>query len=117
MAFKIIFPLFLILLTSCYSIPDLVDFDKDSWNENSCEAPRYLQQELIINQKEKLLTEGQAEIKTLFGQPDEHELYNRNQKFFYYDLRKSDCDTTEKLKRLSIRFDALDRVKEVLIIE
>lgn len=71
--------------------------------------------QFIIENQDKLLGEGQAEVKGLLGQPDEHELYRRNQKFFYYDLTptKDIC----QYRRLSIRFDALDRVKELMIIE
>ncbi|MFY0605405.1 MAG: hypothetical protein JXR10_01750 [Cyclobacteriaceae bacterium] len=114
---KLLTVLLVLGLSACYSIPDLEGFDRDSWNENACDKPRSAQQDLIIMQKEKLYKEGQAEIKTLFGQPDEHELYNRNQKFFYYNLSSPECNQEGKKLRLSIKFDALDRVKEVLIIE
>ncbi|MFT6881909.1 MAG: hypothetical protein ACI83W_001136 [Marinoscillum sp.] len=105
------------VLSGCYSIPNIEGFDQAAWDANDCQNPRINQQSLIMEQQEKLLAEGQAEIKTLFGQPDEHELYNRNQKFFYYNLSPDSCESLYQMKRLSIRFDALDRVKEVLVIE
>lgn len=107
----------IVFLSGCYSIPNIDGFDRAAWNANDCQNPRINQQSVIMEQQEKLLAEGQAEIKTLFGQPDEHELYNRNQKFFYYDLAPDSCESLYQMKRLSIRFDALDRVKEVLVIE
>ena len=107
----------LIFTFSCYSVPTLQNFDEVLWNAEitNCEDSKVALAQQIVDQKELLLGEGQAEIKSLLGQPQEHELYNRNQKFFYYDLVKGkECDAP--YKRLSIRFDALDRVKEVRII-
>lgn len=103
-------------LSGCYSIPEIDGFDESAWNAQitDCDQGKVQQAEIILDQQDLLLGEGQAEIKTLLGQPSEHELYRRNQKFFYYDLTPQSCT---EAKRLSIRFDALDRVKEVLIIE
>jgi len=105
-----------ILLNGCYSIPQIDGFDKDQWMSEitNCEENKLDQAQLLIDQVDKLYSEGEAEIKGLLGSPDEHELYQRNQKFFYYNLTLKDCPEP---KRLSLRFDALDRLKEVLIIE
>ncbi|RED93867.1 hypothetical protein [Marinoscillum furvescens] len=111
-----IFPLMLVFLSACYSTPEIDGFDAASWEHSklTCKDNRLSHAELLVSQQEKLLGEGQAEIKTLLGQPTEHELYNRNQKFFYYSLiADDDCIA----KRLSVRFDALDRVKEIRIIQ
>lgn len=106
----------ILVLSGCYSIPEIDGFDADMWKsgEINCEDHRIKQAEVLVSQSEKLLSEGEAEIKGLLGKPSEHELYNRNQKFFYYNLTDQDCPSA---KRLSIKFDALDRAKEVRIIE
>lgn len=105
-----------ILFAQCYSIPNIEGFDQGNWLQSaiSCEDNRMTQADLLVEQQGKLLGEGQAEIKTLLGQPTEHELYNRNQKFFYYQLVEGDSCAN---RRLSVRFDALDRVKEIRIIQ
>ena len=72
---------------------------------------------ILVEHKDQLLGEGQTQIKKLLGQPDEHELYKRTEKFFYYNLTPGDTCDIETPRRLSIRFDALDRAKEVMIIE
>lgn len=107
---------FLITLQGCYSIPNIEGFDSAQWNKKlkSCNDNRLSQAEILIEQADKLYAEGEAEIKTLLGNPSEHELYERNQKFFYYNLTPENCPEG---RRLSVRFDALDRVKEVMIIE
>lgn len=106
----------LMALSACYSIPTIKGFNKSEWSAklSSCSENRLDQAQVLLDNQKLLLGEGQAEIKSLLGQPTEHELYNRNQKFFYYNLTLPECVPAY---RLSVRFDALDRVKEVLIVE
>ncbi|MFT6135241.1 MAG: hypothetical protein ACJAZM_001735 [Cyclobacteriaceae bacterium] len=91
--------------------PNIEGFDSDEWEQSlsSCDSYRMEQAENLIKQKEALLTSNQNEITALLGNPSLHKLFNRNQKFFFYQL---DCENT---RRLAIRFDALGRVKEVQI--
>ena len=98
-----------------YSIPEINGFDSEAWKKSaaSCDSSKINQAIILIEQVDELLSEGEAEIKGLLGKPDEHELYNRNQKFFYYNLNDKNCPEP---KRLSIKFDALDRAKEVRIM-
>lgn len=118
MLHKFAYPAFLVLIlsfSSCYSVPEIAGFSADIWNKpiSGCDAEKLQQAEILVQEEAKLLSKGEAQIKKLLGAPDEHELYDRNQKFFYYDLNAKDCNPGQ---RLSIRFDALDRVKEVMII-
>lgn len=114
---RVFFPFILLVsISSCYQAPVIEDFDKDAWiaEPENCSGYRLAVAEEIMVSKDKqnkLLTRNQNEIKNLFGEPDKHQLFNRNQKFFFYKL---DC---EQRKELSIRFDALGRVKELQIIE
>ena len=105
----------MIFLFACYGVPHVPGFDQAKWNrEISCKQDRLDQAQLLTNHSNLLLSSSQNEITNLLGEPDEHELYNRNEKFFFYDLTMS-CDSLT-YKRLSLRFDALGRMKEIMII-
>lgn len=110
----------IVLLSSCYSSPSIEGFDKELWKTpiSYCDQDKVNLANVLVDNKDKLLGEGQTQIKKLLGQPSEHELYRRTEKFFYYNLTPGDtCTNVQTPKRLSIRFDALDRAKEVMIIE
>ena len=109
----------IVLLTGCYSTPKIEGFDKDLWKTpiKYCDQDKLELAKILEKNEDKLLGEGQTQIKKLLGQPDEHELYRRTEKFFYYNLTAGDTCNIEQQRRLSIRFDALDRAKEVVIIE
>lgn len=110
--------LFLIPLTiclSCYKAPQIDGFDTQAWKESiSCDQNRLDEANVLLANEQKLLSANQNEVQELLGNPDEHELYSRNQKFFYYNLSPK-CDSIPG-QRLSIRFDALGRVNEIQII-
>ena len=104
--------LLLLLFAGCYFAPDIPGFDQKAWELSLEECSDYRtikSKELLIGNESYLLTLNQNELKELLGLPDQHQLFNRNQKFFYYQL---DCDATHQL---AVRFDALGRVKEVTI--
>lgn len=103
----------MLLLISCYSRIDISEFDRAKWDvrRESCETGLE-QADILIANSERLLTSGEVQIKALLGEPDKHELYTRNEKFFYYHLTGDSCGVG---KKLSIRFNALDRAKEVMI--
>lgn len=100
------------ILIGCYQAPNLKDFDQEKWEKAITECTNYrlvAAKDLIDLQRQMILGLNQNEITKLFGNPTQHLLHSRNQKFFFYQL---DCDNT---KRLSLRFDALGRVKEIQI--
>lgn len=108
-----------ILLSSCYSTPTIPGFKPEVWKVpiTYCDQSKMELANVLIENKEQLLGEGQAQIKQLLGKPDEQELYRRTEKFYYYNLTPGDTCAIETSRRLSIRFDALDRAKEIMIIE
>ncbi|CAM9992082.1 unnamed protein product [Chrysoparadoxa australica] len=107
--------LFPFLFISCYQSLKIDGFDQSVWERPiTCEEDRIDEAKILMKSEKTLLESNQNEIQKLLGHPDEHELYSRNQKFFYYDLSLK-CDTLPK-KRLALRFDALGRVNEVNII-
>ncbi|MBR08258.1 MAG: hypothetical protein CMP48_11370 [Rickettsiales bacterium] len=116
---KLAIPFLTILLTGCYSLPNIPGFNQDIWQVpiTYCDQDKMDLANILVEHKDQLLGEGQTQIKKLLGQPDEHELYKRTEKFFYYNLTPGDTCDIETPRRLSIRFDALDRAKEVMIIE
>lgn len=110
----------IILLTACHSTPAVEGFDSTQWEIplQDCSDSKVQLGEILVNHQHQLLGSSQTEVKALLGKPDEHELYLRTQKFFYYNLTPGDtCTNISKPLRLSILFDALDRAKEVMIIE
>ena len=110
-----------VLFGSCgKSAIKLDGFDKAAWQSDAygCAGARMNQIELLKSYEQKLLQRSQNEIKMALGAPDEHELYERTRKFFYYYLEPgSKCgDSTNRYPRiLQIRFNALDISNEIFI--
>jgi hypothetical protein len=112
----------IILATSCGpSLPSFDNFDTLLWknDRNGCEGNRKKMMESLISQKNKLLALKESQIVSLLGRPDQNELYNRNQKFYYYYFTAApSCKKADSLQqRLELRFNALGLVKEVFITE
>jgi hypothetical protein len=109
------------LLSCGKELPNLDGIDKKSWAEdkNACLKKRTAMIETMRTEKEKLLALNEMKIVALLGKPDEHEIYKRNQKFFYYYLEPAPgCfpDTTRAVPlRLVIRFNATGLAKEVSV--
>lgn len=109
----------LITLTSCYKSLTMDDFDKEKWvnYEDNCSEYRLEIAGLIIENQEVLLSATQNEVESLLGRAKEHELYNRNQKYFHYRLTPSEeCVESETIKYLSIRFNAIGRANLVQVM-
>lgn len=108
------------LLSTCYEKLELQDFNKEDWKSfrTNCTEYRLAKADLLIENKELLLESTQPEIESLLGQAEEHELYERNQKFFHYRLTPRDtcANTTDTVKYLSIRFNAIGRASEVQVM-
>ncbi len=111
----------LLLLTSCiYKNPTIDGFNKETWeaDEFGCNNQRIKYLQLLKDNKATILSLKQNEVKELLGNPDEHELYERTRKFFYYYLEPSiKCDSTltETPRILQLRFNALDLCNEVFV--
>jgi len=68
-----------------------------------------------VENEPALLSATQPDIEALLGVAPKHELHGRNEKFFFYPLKK-DCPDSSENQSLFLRFDALGRTKEVLIV-
>ena len=108
---KSFFPFLVILLasSSCYKTLELEGFDKQKWNNSISECDTYrLEIAPLLMEKQGVILEGtQNEVESLLGSASEHELYQRNQKFFHYRLTPNDeCGDFNNIEFLSIRFNA-----------
>ena len=109
----------LLLLSSCYKTLTIDGFDKERWvnYKSDCSTYRLDISDLIIKNQDILLKGTQNEVESLLGKAGEHELYERNQKFFHYRLTPPDtCDRYETVKYLSVRFNAIGRVNLVQVM-
>ena len=110
----------LVLLFSCGTpLPTLENIDTSLWKDdrNGCKGDRLKMVEAIREQREKLLTLKEMQIVQLLGRPDGNELFERNQKFYYYNLtRGKNCDEQDSIAvQLEIRFNAMGIAKEVQV--
>lgn len=113
-----IFILLILLTFYCTPLPELVDFDAGLWksDKGGCNGTRIGQITNLMDQKDKIMGLDQPHVIKLIGNPDEHELSKRLQKFFiYYISGGQECEDSQSSKtKLSIRFDALGKVNEVV---
>ncbi len=110
---------FLLLFSCGKALPELDNFDTESWkaDRNACLNKRLIMKDVLLDQKDKLLALKETQIVSLLGRPDNNELYERNQKFYYYYLTPAPtCGTTTiTTVQLEIRFNALGYSKEIYI--
>lgn len=111
---------FLLCLTACSKpLPELQGIDLAVWQQdkNACNGKRLLMEAAITTEKDKLKGLSEMDVVELLGKPDVHELYRRNQKFFYYYVTPGpDCaDPEEQSRKLEIRFNAMGYAQLVSI--
>ncbi len=103
----------------CTPLPELSDFNAELWKSDTggCNGSRFDQIKSLMDQKDKIMSLDQPQVIKLIGKPDEHELSKRIQKFFiYYISGGADCENSNNnTSKLSIRFDALGKVNEVVL--
>lgn len=111
----------LLFCASCKKpLPILEGISLEEWrkDKNACRHVRASMRGALDREKEKLLALDQMQVIELLGNPDQNELFSRNQKFFYYFLDPApgcgDASDTTALK-LVIRFNAVGLAKEVAL--
>lgn len=112
----------LLLLQACAKIPELENVNIEKWKSDKlgCNGSRLEMIESILDQKDKLKGLSQNEVIKLLGNADQHELYERSQKFFIYHLEPSKkCDNyvAGYFKAFYIRFNSLDQAVDFNIQE
>ncbi|GAA5031433.1 hypothetical protein GCM10011506_20770 [Marivirga lumbricoides] len=105
---------YMLFLMACSDIPDLENINPEQWkaDKGGCESYRITVVDTLLSQKDKLKGLSQNEVISLLGQADQHELYERSQKFFIYHLEPGmNCENYENqyFKAFYIRFNALDQ--------
>lgn len=115
----ILFVIVAIISSSCYKQIRLEGFDKEKWGNHTevCDTYRLDIAPHLIEHQEVLLEGTQNEIESLLGKATEHELYQRNQKFFHYRLTpRESCGNYETISYLSIRFNAIGRANLIQVM-
>ena len=88
---KKIFIVWILMAGACGKpLPSLDGIDLKQWKDdkNGCNHVREKSIEQLVLQKNKLKGLSEDNVIKLLGRPDQNELYKRNQKFFYYFLKK-----------------------------
>ena len=109
---KVLVSFVVLFLVGCYGTPKVEGFDSQRWKTSlaNCDDYRLQHVDLLLQQAEDLKGTGQNGMQQMLGKPTRHELYQRNQKFFYYDLN---CGAAGPEEQLRIRFDALGNLREM----
>lgn len=111
---------FLLPFSCSKPLPVLEGIDREKWkkDKNACLGERAAMIQTLRSEKEKLKALDEMTLVELLGPPDQHELYKRNQKFYFYFLEPGPpCSgSSDSLAlRLSIRFNATGLSKEITI--
>ena len=114
----------LIFLSSCSTqIPEITGLDYNEWinDKYGCKGEREKMIKILNQNKEKFLRFNQNQMIDIFGRPENQTLYSRGQTIFYYFIKYNpecggdDIRSEDAQIKLEIRFDALNRSKEVYI--
>ena len=103
--------------------PEIKGMNYSLWKNDKygCKSDRENLIDLIISNRDKFLKYNQNQIINILGKPENQTLYERGQKFFYYYVKyHPECDKKNALPegeqiKLEIRFDALNRSKEIFV--
>lgn len=114
----------LCILISCETTrPEVAGLDYDKWelDKFGCSGERMKMVGLISANKEKFFRYRQNQIIDILGKPDNITLYERGHTFYYYYVRyHQNCTDVpyraeEETMKLEVRFDALNRSKELYV--
>ena len=112
--------LFLVIFNSCAPTPSIEGFDSEIWKDdpNACKNQREEFYEILNSQKSLLLSLDYDSVIDLFGKPDERDLYERGQWFYYYYFTPGPaCDSNlqrDAVPRMILRFSAQGDVTEAI---
>jgi hypothetical protein len=112
------------LLTACStSVPDLPGFDSAAFraDRHGCSGYRDAQRAVIRGVATKFLGLREPQISALLGRPDAAELGDRGQRVYLYNLTPGPmCGASTRTIEptlLRVRFNAVDKVSEALVID
>lgn len=110
------------ILFSCSDTPTIQGFNQQTWKEDmdGCNGNRLQLVDTLLAQKGSLKGLTQNEMANILGKADQHELYERSQKFFIYHLEpgiKCKGFNGNYFKALYIRFNSLNQAVAFTIQE
>jgi hypothetical protein len=110
----------LIGMTACEQKKQIDHFNSARWQQDQkgCSGQRLKMKPDLDSVRQKLKGLSQVEVIDVLGKPDYQLLYKRHQKFYVYFMEEgTQCqgdDEASKAAAVSIRFNALDFVTEVV---
>lgn len=118
--FRKIFVLILIAGSfACTRTRQFENFNSEQWksDKGGCKGLRSAMISNLSSIKDELKGFSQKEVVDILGQPDQRELFERNQIYYTYFIDPGvNCEKTgENLKIFTIRFSAINRANELLI--
>ncbi|PSR53036.1 hypothetical protein AHMF7605_05590 [Adhaeribacter arboris] len=108
------------LAAGCRPKISFPDFNSQAWMSDSfaCQSVRSKMIPELKKIKSKLEGLATTQVMGVLGKPDGEALLASNERIYYYYLQPgSQCQNSRELStanKLMVRFDALERVKEVL---
>ncbi len=106
------------MLSACGKDLSVAGMDAQKWREDAhgCKGYREKVAGLLIEQRKNLIGANEKEIQHLLGKPDSRELQTRGQLYFVYEIKAGKgCENAGNPRLLRIRFDALNRVTELVV--
>jgi hypothetical protein len=117
---RLFFLIFLFSTSGCSQKATITDFNENLWksDQNGCKEERLKLYTVLLKHQDDVLGLNNRQIIKLLGMPERNELFQRNQKFFIYNITpaplcKSDYDQESLF--LFIRFNAVGLCQEVFI--
>ena len=108
----------LLMHFACSTKPTVPDnFDQEAWQSDprGCKGVRAQVMERFFPNKSALIGLSENEVLALMGKPDRQQLYQRNQKFYFYNLDKGPLcgDSSHVANEIYLRMSATFQVTEV----
>ena len=115
----------LLIISGCRQKPDFPDFDQQAWKEDvrSCQNIRPALLPAFEKIKHQLAGLSHTQIIAVLGRPEGESLESSGQRVYYYFTEpgvhcktNSTASSSSAAGKVAIRFDALDRVNEVIFL-
>ncbi|MCG8475531.1 MAG: hypothetical protein MI784_08665 [Cytophagales bacterium] len=111
----------LCVFISCQKTPRINGFDSQKWrtDKNACLGYRISHYRLLIEQRDQLKGLSTTQIHKLLGLPNKNQLYDRDQKYYYYSTSPNKKCGSHYAKTpetyLRLRFNSIGYVNELTI--
>lgn len=118
MSIRLLLFVSLVALASCRS-SNFPELDWESWKQDKmgCNGNRAMLINELKSIKEEIKGRKMEDILKHLGNPDEKELVKRSKTYFRYFHSNHECSDNAENKFLQIRFNATERVDEIILLE